>query len=143
MINMRFSIIILSILFCATAFAQKPTEDALKKAVDAFNNALIKKDSTALKTLIYDNINYGHSDGWIQSKKEIIGDLFNGKITYNKIGNTDITTSIESNTAWVRAKTEMDVILEEKPLVVKLNALQVWIWKNKHWMLFARQSVKL
>jgi hypothetical protein len=69
--------------------------------------------------------------------------LFNGKLNYKSISPADEQMVIEGNTASVRMNTVVDIVMEGKPLTLKLKVLQVWIWKNKHWELFARQSVKI
>ena len=140
---MRLLLIILIFLFSNSVFAQKPSEESLKQSIKDVNLAFVKKDSNALKSLLNENLNYGHSNGWIQTKRDAINDLFNGKIVYNSIQNEEQSLSMENGIAWVRTVTNINVILDNKPMQFKLNVLQVWIWKKKHWELFARQSVKL
>lgn len=115
----------------------------LSKAVEDFDKALINKDSVVLKQLLNEHISYGHSNGWMQSKNDVINDLFNGKLTYKQISHKDDQVNIEGNTASVRMVANLDVIMDNKPMQFKLSVLQAWIWKNKEWQLFARQSVKL
>ena len=138
-----YLIFVLFIIINLSCFAQKLNKIDLEKSVNDFNNALIAKDTVALNILLDDNISYGHSNGWIQTKHDLKSDLYNGKITYNKINASSLSMSIDGNVAWVRSITDLDVILETKPLQFKLNALQVWIYKKKLWVLFARQSVKM
>jgi hypothetical protein len=121
-------------------FAQ--SEKALSIAADGFNNALVERDSNALKTLLHDKLVYGHSNGWKQTKKEVIDDLFNGKIAYHKISQREENIVMDGNTAAVRSVADIDVTMLGKDLQFKLNILQVWIWKNKKWQMFSRQSTK-
>ena len=139
---MKYLIAILVVFCTVHAFAKKVNESVLVAAVNNLNIALVKKDSNALKGLVADKLSYGHSNGWVQTKGELINDLFNGKITYNKINNTAQTVAVHKKTAWVRAATEIDAVLDKKQMAFKLNALQVWVWEKQHWILFARQSVK-
>jgi hypothetical protein len=132
------------LLFISTGtFAQDMA--ALDGASDRFDKALLNKDSVALKQLVSDKIAYGHSNGWIESKRELIDDLYNGIITYKKISKADNDTKVtfEGNTASIRSNVDIDAVMEGKLLSFKLKVLQVWVWKNKHWELFARQSVKM
>jgi hypothetical protein len=50
---------------------------------------------------------------------------------------------VEGKTASARMTVDVDVLMDGKPMSFKLKVLQVWVWKNKHWQLFARQSVKM
>ena len=112
-------------------------------ATVAFDKALVARDSAELNKLLNEDLSYGHSNGWIESKKELVADLYNGKLTYKEIKSGDHQVKIEGATAYVRTNAEIDCVMEGKPLEFKLKVLQVWIWKNKHWELFARQSVKM
>jgi hypothetical protein len=138
---MRYVVTISLLFIYSTLFAQ--SEKALSIAADGFNNALIERDSNALKTLLHDKLVYGHSNGWKQTKKEVIDDLFNGKIAYHKIGQSEECIVMDGNTATVRSIADIDVTMEGKDLHFKLHVLQVWIWKNKKWQLFGRQSAKI
>ena len=140
---MRYLLVISLLLLNITGFAQKGGKESIIKAVAAFDNALVNKDSVALKELLDDQLNYGHSNGWIQTKKDVIADLFNGKLEYKRISAKDTEVRTQGKTAAVRSYTEVDCVLDGKPLSIKLKVLQVWVKKKKHWELFARQSVKI
>ena len=140
---MRYFFSILLVCFSILASGQKPDSKTLGTAVSDFDKALVNRDSAILKRLLSDDMSYGHSNGWIQMKKDVIGDLYNGKLTYKAINLKSQNVNMEGNTAAVRMNTEVDVLMDGKPLQLKLNVLQVWVWKDKHWQLFARQSVKV
>ena len=139
---MKYLVTILLLFVSIGTFAQKPDIKVLDKAIADFDKALINKDSAALKHLLGNDLTYGHSNGWVQTKKEIIADLFNGKLIYKTISAKEENRTIDGNSAAVRSVADIDCVMDGKPLSFKLKVLQVWIWKNKHWELFARQSVK-
>ena len=90
-----------------------------------------------------DEIGYGHSNGWIQTKRDLINDLYNGKLTYTKISTSDEKLVVKDKNASMRMTAEVDIVLNGSPMQFKLKVLQVWVKKKKHWVLFARQSVKV
>jgi len=139
---MRY-LITIAFLFISSAIFAQADSVSLKKAVADFNKALITKDSLALKKLVHDKITYGHSNGWIQSKSDIIDDLYSGKIVYNVIDQYFDNIVLDGNTASVRETANINVEMAGKPLQFKLKVLQVWVWKKKGWQLFSRQSVKI
>lgn len=139
---MRYLLIISLLFVNIGVFAQKQDTKSLLDAIHELDKALLNKDSVALKVLLSDDLSYGHSNGWIQSKRDVIDDLFNGKIIYRRISGEPQNERMDGNIALLRAITDVDVELNGKPVHLTLNVLQVWVWKNKHWMLFARQSVK-
>jgi hypothetical protein len=108
-----------------------------------FDKALIAGDTVRLNELLDDEIGYGHSNGWIQTKRDLINDLYNGKLTYTKISTSDEKLVVKDKNASMRMTAEVDIVLNGSPLQFKLKVLQVWVKKKKHWVLFARQSVKV
>lgn len=138
---MRYLVTISLLFIYCTLFAQD--ENSLKVAATTFHNALLSKDSVQLKKLLNDKLIYGHSNGWKETKKELIEDLYNGKITYTKIQSSEEHVTIDGNTGCIRATLEIDAIMEGKTLPFRLHGLQVWVWKNKKWQLFSRQSLKM
>ncbi len=132
--------ILLLCLGCAS-FAQQPDYAALNHAIADFDKALESRDSLALKWLLNDKISYGHSNGWIENKKEVVADLFNGKLVYKKIVATKPEISTSGNVAAARSIADIDAALDGKMMSFKLKVLQVWTWDDGHWTLFARQSV--
>ena len=138
---------LIAILFCFVSyglFAQElPDHKSLRHAMKDFDRALISRDSTALKWLLEDQVTYGHSNGWIETKKDVIADLFNGKLVYKEIKPTGQEIVIVGKTASARYNVDIDVLMDGKLMQFKLKVLQSWIWENEHWVLFARQSVKI
>jgi hypothetical protein len=138
----------------------------------SLDKALITRDTVALKKLLNDHVLYGHSNGWIESKKHVIEDLYNGKLIYKSIqdlGYYGTGGKVEKNSLWIdtrptdkdslykdhflggftrRAVTitsiyDVDVVVEGKQIQLRLSVMQVWQKKGKHWRLIARQSVKV
>ena len=124
-------------------FAQKANIKKLETAVSALDVALLEKDTINLKMLLSDNIAYGHSNGWIETKREMVDDLFSGKLTYKQITTSGRKIKVEGNVAIVRMNAGVDIVMSSTPLQFKLSVLQVWQWKHRHWVLIARQSVKM
>ncbi len=57
-------------------------------------NWLINKNYDSLNQLLHEQVNYIHSNGWVQTKKEVIEDLKTGKLNYTQIEIIEATTSI-------------------------------------------------
>ena len=141
-----FLIISLLFVYSVAPAKEKVKRDSvsLSKAMIQLNTALVQKDSAALNKLLHKKLHYGHSNGWIESKKEVINDLYNGKLVYNKIDASDEEIDIVKEVATVRSNVNIDVALDGKQVSMKLHVLQVWIWKDKEgWKLLSRQSVKM
>ncbi len=139
--NMRNFLFILLIGFTPIfSFAQT---SFLKEAAAKFNKALIAKDTFILKQLLHKDVTYGHSNGWVETKAEVIKDLLNGKLSYYKIDTKDVKWTVINNVATLRNTADIKYELDGKPGELHLHVVQVWLKTNKGWQLLARQSAKL
>ena len=120
-----------------------PKSRFLDSMVVKLDRSLLSKDTVSLQTLLHEKLTYGHSNGWIETKRDVIDDLYNGKLTYQQINTTERKIEYNGKLAVVRAKADVDVLVNNTPVHVKLNILQVWRLKHKRWVLIARQSVKI
>ena len=134
-------VIIWLLLTSSWAIAQDTT--GLKNATAALNKGLLEKDSVVLKKLMSDDLLYGHSNLWLQSKQEIIADLYNGKIDYKKIEPGPESFTINKNVVAVRSNTKVEGVMKGTIFSLSLQVLQVWKKIKKNWVLIARQSVKV
>lgn len=143
---MRYVTITILLFFVySECFAQRDAEN-VKFASEAFNKALIAKDSNVLKKILHPQLSYGHSNAWIETKQELIDDLYNGTITYNKVTTEKIEVMMNTKKlATVRADVMINADFESyKGLVFHLRVLQTWKWQNMMgWQLVNRQSVSI
>jgi hypothetical protein len=118
---------------------------SLKEAMSALDKALVNKDEKALVQLLDADVSYGHSNGWVQNKTDILNDLKSGKLVYDRIENTS-TAIIAINNTWaiVRTNTNAQGRSAAVPAFdLKLHVLQVWLKTKNGWQLLARQSTKI
>ncbi len=120
-------------------------ESSLRSAAKNLDRALERKDTIFLNKHLNDQLQYGHSNGWIESKQELKAHLFNGKLVYRSItlNEKEPAIVIEGRTGLLREEVTIDVLLDGKPLNMKLSVLQVWVFRKGEWRLIARQSTKL
>ena len=116
----------------------------LKNAMQQLDKALLQKDETVLKSVLHKDLSYGHSNGWIQSKSDILNDFTSGKLTYNKIeNNSSAIIVITKEYATVKTNTNAEGVVNGTAFNLKLHIMQFWIKTKKGWQLIARQSAKL
>jgi hypothetical protein len=133
-------LIILLLFVSSVSFAQT---SFLKEAVAKLDKALVAKDTVLLKQILHKDISYGHSNAWVEGKEDLMANLYNGKLTYQKIETKDLKWTTNKDFANVRSTTEIEYLLDGKEGKLKLHVLQVWVKTNKGWQLLARQSTKL
>ncbi len=127
------------------ACAQIPTHDEQfildlsKKKFDW----LIGKDYDSLSILLDDRIQYIHSNGWIQSKAEILDDLRTGKLVYKKITIKESGTRLYTNTALANGLGTFEGVTDGKAFLMDLRYTEVYIKSNNHWKLVTRHSNRM
>lgn len=134
-------------LFCILLFILphfSPAQSSfLKEAAAKLDKALIAKDTGILKQLLHKDVTYGHSNGWVETKSDIIHDLVSGKLSYNKISNQNEQWKVNDNVATLRSTSDIGYILDGKSGELHLHVVKVWLKTNKGWQLFTRQSTKI
>jgi len=122
--------------------AQKDTS-AVLNAVAKLEKALLNKDSATMNGLLHKDVSYGHSSGWVQTKKEVVNDMMSGFLIYNRLEDSSINIVMSKDKAIVREKVRAVGSRDGKSFDLSLFITQVWLQSKKGWQLFARQSTKL
>ena len=134
---------VLFLLIAKSSFAQIDSI-GLKNAMQQLDKALLQKNETVLKSVLHKDLSYGHSNGWIQSKSDILNDFASGKLTYSKIeNNSSAIIVITKEYATVKTDTNAEGAVNGTAFNLKLHIMQFWIKTKKGWQLIARQSTKL
>ena len=135
---------ILSSLFFIVVFAQTADETKLTETMKEFHQALVKQNTVAINQQTDKALSYGHSNGWVQSKKDLIKDFERGYISYQSFKEDSITVLMNENMANVRFVADIKATLNGTTTVnnYHLKVLEVWVKKSKRWVLFSRQAVK-
>ena len=135
---------ILTILFLLTVvFCKAQTdEEKLTATVKAFHQALVNKNTVSINQQTDKALSYGHSNGWIETRTDMIKDLETGLISYQGFKEDSITITMNGNMANVRFVAEVSATLKGIASTFRLKVLEVWVKKSKRWVLFGRQAVK-
>lgn len=140
---MRFLFTIILFLSGLIAVAQSDST-AIKANMEKLDKAFIDKNYTVIEQLVNADASYGHSTGWVQTKKDIKDDFASGKLTYKKIENSGVHfTGLHKNWATVRLSMAAEGLREGNEFKVNIQVLQVWVKENNTWQLAARQALKI
>ena len=131
-------------LFFITLVAIAQVDSAgLKTAMQQLDKALLDKNAIVLKQVLHENLSYGHSNGWIQSKDDVLNDFKSGKLVYNKIeNNSSAIVNISKKYATAKTNTNAEGTVNGTAFKLTLHVMQFWIKTKKGWQLIARQSAK-
>ncbi len=123
-------------------FAQADTV-SLKEAVLQLDRALLQKDTVILLEILDQKVSFGHSNGWTETKQDIIRDLSSGYLLYEKLETSNMEITTGKKWASVRMKVGAKGVVNKKAFDLQLYVLQVWLKERNRWKLIARQSTKL
>lgn len=135
-----FAILFLSLSICVVA--QTADEQKLLTTVKEFHQALVNKNTLSINQQTDKALSYGHSNGWVETKTDMIKNLETNYISYQSFKEDSIKVSSNGNIANVRFVAAIDASLKDSRTTYNLKVLEVWVKKGKRWLLFARQSVK-
>jgi hypothetical protein len=138
----KFFLILLISFATAELSAQQTPEEKLIATVKEFHQALVNKNTISINQQTDRALSYGHSNGWVETKADVIKDLETGYISYQEIKEDSITAVINGNMANVRFLAAITAKMKETTNHFKLRVLEVWVRKGNRWLLFARQAVK-
>ena len=138
----KFLLSLLVLFIINNSFAQIDSA-GLKNVMQQLDNALLQKDENVLRSVLHKDLSFGHSNGWIQSKSDIMNDFKNGKLVYNKFeNNSSAIVSISKKYATVKTNSNAEGKVNGTAFKLTLHVMQFWIKTKKGWQLIARQSAK-
>lgn len=141
--KLKFLLIILFSLMFVCSYAQQTDEEKLVITVKEFHLALVNKNTVSINQQTDKVLSYGHSNGWVETKADVIKDLETGYISYQAIKEDSILVAINGNMANVRFLADISATSKGVTSNFKLRVLEVWVKKSNRWVLFARQGVKV
>ena len=117
--------------------------EALRSAEAARFKANVDADSTVLGKVLDDDLEYVHSNGELNSKKEFITSLVDGKRDY-------VATSFEiqgirilGDVAIIRGTAKVTVADNGQSRDLELGYTDIWVWKDKRWQMTAWRSARM
>ena len=144
-VNMKKNSVLI-IVFTLTALsglAQSKTEqlvlDLSKKKFDW----MVNKRYDSLELLLDDQVKYIHSNGWAQSKKEVVDDFASGKLSYQKIEVTESAISLYDKTCIVTGKGKFSGTVNNNAFAMELSYTEVYVNMNDRWLLASRHANRM
>lgn len=130
------------LFFASLVVAAQTADEKLVTTIKEFHQALVKKNTVSIIQQTDKAVSYGHSNGWVETKAEMINNLETGYLTYKSFKEDSLQVTINGNVAHARFIADIEATLNQKDSQFHLKVLEVWVKKGKRWLLFARQAVK-
>ena len=124
------------------AFAAGGGDKAVLAALDAWKEAMLKKDKAALEKIFHPDLSYAHSSALVETKAQAIPHIVDG-LGWEAIDLSETTVRMQGNVAIVNGKVDMHQRNKDKPTSIsKLIQLSVWVKGKPGWQMIARQAVR-
>lgn len=133
-----------TILFLGFAIYSNAQTDEQKvtTTLKEFHQALVKKNTVSINQQTDKALSYGHSNGWVETKTELLNHLETGYMSYQEYKEDSVSVTVNGNMANARFVADIKASLNGNAGNFHLKVLEVWVKKGKRWLLFARQAVR-
>ena len=138
---MRTSFFVL-LLFSRLVCLAQTNEEKLSLTIKQFHAALVAKNTVSVNQQTDKALSYGHSNGWVENKAELISHLETGYMVYRSFTEDSLNVTINGNMAHARFVADIAATLNGNQGAYHLKVLEVWVRKGNRWLLFARQAVR-
>jgi hypothetical protein len=104
---------------------------------------MLNKQYDSLELLLDDQVKYIHSNGWMQSKKDVVDDFASGKLSYQKIEVTEAAVRLYNQTAIVTGRGKFSGTVNNNVFAMELSYTEVYINKKGRWLLASRHANRM
>jgi ketosteroid isomerase-like protein len=137
----KWIFLLLSATILLGANPDPKTEKDVMAALDAYRQAMIKKDAAALSRILGDDLTYTHSTNLHENKAAVLESL-KGNTVIEAIDFKDLKVRVYGNTALVKGDVDFRNNSAGVISVSRLNVLHVLVKGPQGWQLVARQATR-
>ncbi|GCD80023.1 nuclear transport factor 2 family protein [Schleiferia thermophila] len=99
-----------------------------------------ERQTDSLAMLLHQDVRYIHSNGWIETKDEILQNIQDGILIYRNVSIENSTIRKSRRNAIVKGKGSFDVTLRGNELSIPLIYEEHYLKTSKGWVLIYRKS---
>ncbi len=136
------------VLFCAAltgtnCLAQSKLEQSVLNLSKRKFDWLINKQYDSLTAVLDDKLEYVHSNGWVQSKTDVINDTKSGDMVYQSVDIKEANARTYNNDAVIVTGTGTFTGIHGQPFTILLHYTEVYIKSGNRWKLATRHSNRM
>ena len=136
-------IFLIVFLFSTTTIYGQEQSEKIKSSMKEFHQALISKDAGAIDRFTHPNLSYGHSNGWIETKAELLDHNKSGYLVYLSFMEDSIQVSVSGKVSYIRFVADIRSSMNSAaPKDIRLKVVEVWVMDKKDWKILVRQAVR-
>lgn len=143
---MKKNLLVLFLLLSLPFFSQTK-KDKIADHIIALHQKkfdfMISKQFDSLSLILDADLKYIHSNGWVESKEDLIANLKSDKLVYEKVTVSETKFTLTNHVAIVSGKGLFSVILENQKIEIPLMYSEIYVKKRGKWLLLHRHANKL
>lgn len=141
---MKKFLLFIILLVAIQAYGQNPEAEKVNQLHKRKFEWLINKKYDSLNWLMDEQLTYIHSNGWIQSRQDVLDDLKSGKLNYTSVIVEESRVSYFTQSAVVTGKGIFKGLMADKSeFTIHLLYTEVYVRQRKQWKLVSRQATKI
>ena len=145
---MKQFFLLLLVVTATTVIAQKTKdESATEKFVLKLHENkfrwMVNKQLDSLNAILDERVQYVHSNGWVQNKKEVTDDLGTGKLIMNSVKVTEATARVYKGFVIINGKGNFNVVANGTTADVQLLYTEVYAKRQNGWLLVSRHANRI
>jgi len=145
-ITMKKNLLVLFLLLSLPFFSQTK-KDKIAHHIIALHQKkfdfMISKQFDSLSLILDADLKYIHSNGWVESKEDLLANLKSDKLVYKQVLVSETKVTLTNHVAIVSGKGLFSVILENQTLEIPLMYSEIYVKKRGKWLLLHRHANKL
>jgi ketosteroid isomerase-like protein len=131
----------------APGFAASQTSAGAEKEIRELEtrrfHAMQEVDVATLNEILSDDLTYTHSNGWQQTKAEVIGVLGSGELKYLSITTRDLKVRVYGESAVVTGHAMVRIKARGEEETLNICYLDVYVKQEGRWQMVAWQSARV
>jgi hypothetical protein len=143
---MKKNLLVLFLLISLPFFSQTK-KDKIAHHIIALHQKkfdfMISKQFDSLSLILDADLKYIHSNGWVESKEDLLANLKSDKLVYKQVLVSETKVTLTNHVAIVSGKGLFSVILENVKIEIPLMYSEIYVKKRGKWLLLHRHANKL
>jgi hypothetical protein len=126
-----------------TSFSQTKDEQQVLDLSRRKFDWLIQGKADSLESLLDERLEYVHSNGWVQTRTEVLGDMKSGKLVYQQVIIKSAAARHYGQSAVVTGLGQFEGINSGNPFKLDLRYTEVYVRSGSRWKLVSRHSNRM
>lgn len=136
--------IIVSLLFAAgPAFSQSAEELQVLDLSRRKFDWLTKGTTDSLEALLDERVEYIHSNGWVQTRADVLNDMKSGKLVYQRVTIKEASARRYGQAAVVTGLGTFEGVNSGTPFKLDLRYTEVYVRSGNRWKLVSRHANRM